>query len=326
MRRSANMTEISSIDLGPPAEMNRSAGAAALAGGGRARRQPVARAALRACRPRQWSKNALLLAAPAAGGILATAAGEVAAGVVTFCMLSSATYLFNDVRDADVDRAHPVKRLRPVASGDLPARSALALSVVLALAGLGIAAAVRPALAAVGCAYLLLTACYSIWLRHVIVADMLAIAGAFVLRAVAGGAATGIGLSRWFLLVTSFGAIFVVAGKRHAELFGKDVAVRAGATRATLRRYSEPALLAVLAAAAAGTVGAYIRWAVGRPGHGPWYVITIVPVVLWLARYALLVSRGAGEAPEELILRDHALLALTLAWTALFLGGVYVGG
>jgi decaprenyl-phosphate phosphoribosyltransferase len=146
-----------------------------------------------------------------------------------------------------------------------------------------------------------------------------------MLRAVAGGAATGVGLSRWFLLVTSFGAIFVVAGKRHAELFGRARDARTGLTRATLRLYSEPALRAVLAAAALGTIVAYALWAFARPERGPWNEVTIVPVVLWLARYARLVLRGAGEAPEELILRDHALLGLTLGWAALFLGGVYVG-
>ena len=151
---------------------------------------------------------------------------------------------------------------------------------------------------------------------------MLAIAGGFVLRAAAGGVAANVPLSRWFLVVTSFGAIFVVAGKRHAELFGR---ARTGITRATLRRYSEASLRAVIALAALGTVVAYSIWAFTRPEHGPWYEVTIVPVVLWLVRYAVLVSRGAGEAPEELILRDRTLLLLTLTWTALFLGGIYVG-
>jgi decaprenyl-phosphate phosphoribosyltransferase len=294
----------------------------------RARSRPaLAGAALRACRPRQWSKSVLLLAAPAAAGVLgsATVAAEVVAAVVAFCMLSSATYLLNDVRDVEQDRRHPRKRRRPIASGALSVPAAQALAVMLAAGGLGIAAAVRPVLALVGAGYLLVTTCYSLWLRRVIVADLLAIAAGFVLRAVAGGAATGVGLSRWFLLVTSFGAIFVVAGKRHAELFGRAPEARNGLTRATLRRYSEPALRAVLAAAALGTIIAYALWAFARPGHGPWNAVTIVPVVLWLGRYARLVSRGAGEAPEELILRDPVLLTLTLTWTALFLAGVYAG-
>lgn len=325
MRRSEILTPGAATDIGPlrvstvpePAVVK-------VSPGGRA----VAMAAVRACRPRQWTKNALVLCAPAAAGILGGGAviGQVAGAVVAFCMLSSATYLFNDVRDLEQDRHHPSKRRRPIASGALPVRLALALAVALALAGLALAAAVRVELGLVGCGYLLLTAAYSVWLRRVIVVDMLAIAGGFVLRAIAGGAATDVGLSRWFLLVTSFGAIFVVAGKRHAELYGRRHEGLAGLTRSTLRRYSEPALRTALAATAAATLVAYALWVCGRPEHGPWFAITIVPVVLWLARYARLVGQGAGEAPEELILGDHALLLLSLVWAALFVGGVYVGG
>jgi decaprenyl-phosphate phosphoribosyltransferase len=284
----------------------------------------TARIVVAACRPRQWSKNALLVAAPMAGGVIADAdvAVRVAAAIVAFCMLSSATYLLNDVRDAEQDRHHPRKRLRPIASGALGIRTALAVALALAAAGLALAAVVRLELAAVACGYLLLTAAYSLWLRHIVVIDMLAIAAGFVLRAAAGGAAADVALSRWFLVVTSCSAVFVVAGKRHAELFGR---ARDGLTRVTLRRYSAKTLRDVMALAAAGTVVAYVIWAFRRPEHGPWYEVTIIPVVMWLGRYAMLVGRGAGEAPEDLILIDRALLVLTVTWTGLFLAGIYVG-
>jgi len=277
-----------------------------------------------ACRPRQWTKNALLLAAPAAAGVITrvTVLGHVAVAIVAFCMLSSATYLLNDVRDRAHDRNHARKRHRPISSGELSPRAALTIAAGLAATGLGLAAAVRIELAAVGCGYLVLTASYSLLWRRVVVVDILAIAAGFVLRAAAGGAATDVALSRWFLVVTSCGAVFVVAGKRHAELFGN---ASGQITRTTLHRYSARALHATLALAAAAATSAYAIWAFGRPEHGPWYEITIVPVVLWLSRYAWLVGRGGGEAPEELILRDRALLLLTLAWTALFLAGIYVG-
>lgn len=264
------------------------------------------------------------MAAPLAGGVIADAdvAVRVAAAIVAFCMLSSATYLLNDVRDVDQDRHHPRKRLRPTASGALGIRTALAVALGLAVGGLALAALVRLQLAAVGGGYLLLTAVYSLWLRHIVVVDMLAIAAGFVLRAAAGGAAADVALSRWFLVVTSCSAVFVVAGKRHAELFGR---ARDGLTRVTLRRYSARTLRAVLALAAAGTVVAYVIWAFRRPEHGPWYEVTIIPVVMWLGRYAVLVGRGAGEAPEDLILIDRTLLVLTVAWTALFVAGLYVG-
>jgi len=226
------------------------------------------------------------------------------------------------VRDIEQYRLHHHKRLRPIASGALSVRTAIVAAICLATAGLALAAAVRLELAAVGCGYLALTGAYSVWLRHVVLVDILAIAAGFVLRAVAGGAATDVPLSRWFLVVTSCSAVFVVAGKRHAELFGR---ARDGLTRATLRLYSERALQWLLAAAAAGTVVAYGIWAFRRPEHGPWYELSIIPVVMWLGRYGELVGRGAGEAPEELILYDRALLVLTVAWMALFLGGLYVG-
>jgi len=310
---------ISSIELRANPESSRAAAPAAV----RPARLSL-RVLLRACRPRQWAKNVLLVAAPAAGGVLGdgSVALRVVLAIAAFCMLSSATYLLNDVRDREQDRAHPRKRLRPIASGALPVRAGLILALALAGGGLALAAAIRPQFAAVGAGYLLLTAVYSVWLRHVVLLDILAIAGAFVVRAAAGGVATDVPLSRWFLVVTSCGALFVVAGKRHAELFGAD---GDASTRSTLRHYSEGALRLVMASAAAGMLVAYAIWAFRRPERGPWYEATIVPVVLWLSRYSQLVANGAGEAPEELILRDPPLLALTVLWTGLFVGGIYVG-
>jgi len=310
---------ISSIELRAHPETPRTA-APAVARPAR----PSGRVLLRACRPRQWAKNVLLVAAPAAGGVLGdgSVALRVVLAIASFCMLSSATYLLNDVRDREQDRLHPRKQRRPIASGALSVRAALVMALALALAGLGLAAAIRLEFAAVGAGYLLLTAVYSVWLRHVVLLDILAIAGAFVIRAAAGGVATSVPLSRWFLVVTSCGALFIVAGKRHAELFGAD---GDPSTRTTLRLYSEGALRLIMASAVGGMLVAYAIWAFRRPERGPWYEATIVPVLLWLGRYWQLVARGAGEAPEELILRDPPLLAISLLWTALFIGGIYVG-
>lgn len=279
---------------------------------------------LRACRPLQWSKNLLLVGAPAAAGVLGhrDVAEDVAAGVIAFCLLSSSTYLLNDVRDRRQDRAHPRKRHRPVASGALQVPVALASAGILAVAGLLLAALVSPGLAGAGGGYLALTAAYSLWLRHVVVLDMLAIAGGFVLRFAAGGVAAHVPLSPWFVIVTSCGAVFVVAGKRHAELFGHG---GGGLTRSTLRLYSEPFLQAVLALTGAAACIAYAAWAGLRTEHLPFYALSVVPVVLWLRRYGVLVGRGAGEAPEQLILRDQLLLPITLVWALLFALGTYVG-
>ena len=266
----------------------------------------------------------LVLAAPCAAGIVAQpgVALEVVAAFAAFCLLSSATYLINDVRDREQDRAHPRKRMRPVAAGDLSPRAAVWAAALMGLTGVAVATAVRPALGAVACGYLALTASYSLWWRHVVVADIVAIAGGFVLRAVAGGVATDVHLSRSFLLVTSWCAVFLVAGKRYAEL--GDGTARS-LTRSTLRRYSAGSLRLLLAGAAVLASVAYAVWAFTRSQHGLWYVLSMVPFVLWLGRYATLLGRGAGQAPEELILRDRTLLALSVVWVLLFVGSVYAG-
>lgn len=278
---------------------------------------------LRACRPRQWAKNSLVLAAPCAAGLIGswTVIAQVAGAFAVLCMVSSATYLVNDVRDRDQDRMHPRKRHRPVASGELSFAAALRAAAVLAVLGIALGAAIAPGLGALAAGYLALTASYSIWLRHIVVLDMLAIAAGFVLRALAGGVATDIYISRWFLIVTGACAIYLVAAKRYAEL-----SESATPQRATLRRYSARGLRMTLGAAALVAGGAYIGWALSRPTHLVWYSLSIIPFLLWLGRYAALVGAGAGEAPEELILHDRVLLALGAVWAALFMGGVYVGG
>ncbi len=279
---------------------------------------------LRACRPRQWSKNLLVLAAPCAAGVIGRplVAAEVVGAFVVLCMLSSATYLVNDVRDREQDRLHPRKRRRPIAAGELTPRAGLCAAAGLALAGVAGASAITPGFGVVACGYLALTASYSLWWRRVVVADILAIAAGFVLRAVAGGVATDIWLSRWFVIVTAACAIYLVAAKRLAEL--RERAGTAPA-RATLRRYSVASLRLTLLAAATVAGIAYTGWAFTRPNHLVWYGLSIAPFLLWLGRYAALIGQGAGEAPEELILHDRMLLALTAGWAILFLGGVYVG-
>jgi decaprenyl-phosphate phosphoribosyltransferase len=241
--------------------------------------------------------------------------------------LSSATYLVNDVRDRDQDRLHPRKRFRPVAAGELSPRAALRSAAAMALLGLALAAAIDPKLAVLGCGYLALTASYSLWWRGVVVLDILVIAAGFVLRALAGGVATDIYLSRWFVIVTACCAVFLVAAKRYAELREQAGTEQAGThlARGSLRGYSPGSLRLTIAAAATIAGVAYSSWALTRPAHVVWYGLSIAPFLLWLVRYAALIGRGAGQAPEELILRDRTLLALSGVWTLMFLGGVYVG-
>ena len=175
-------------------------------------------------RPKQWIKNALVIAAAGAAGALGhdDTPGRVIVACASFCLLASGIYAINDVRDAQEDRRHPRKRFRPVAAGDLDPRFATGLGVSLVLAGLFLCAAIGALFVLVGVGYAALTLSYTLVWRHLIVFDIFAVAGGFVLRAVAGGVAAPVTLSRWFLLVVTSSAVFVAAAKRYAELRRTD--------------------------------------------------------------------------------------------------------
>jgi decaprenyl-phosphate phosphoribosyltransferase len=283
-------------------------------------------ALVRALRPRQWTKNLLVLAAPGAAGVLQQGAviARVALAFAVFCLLAGGTYLLNDAADRDRDRLHPIKRLRPVASGAMPRSLAVAASALLLLAGLGLAAAVRPSLLAVAGAYVVLTAAYTLALKRIVLVDIACVAAAHVLRAVAGGAAAGVRPSPWFLVVVSFSSLLVVAGKRFAELAGGGAA--AARTRAALAAYRPEYLRFVWTMAATVAITAYGLWTFGGH-HGdaqPWAALSIVPYVLGLMRYVMLIEEGAGEEPEQTLLRDRGMQMCLLAWAVVFGAAVWL--
>ncbi len=310
-----------------PSEPAPSQAAPAFSLGARLRARPLP-PIVRACRPRQWMKNVLVVAAPAAAGALVwpEVPERLIATFVAFCALSSSTYLLNDLHDRAEDRLHERRRTRPIAAGEVSVRLAVATALALAVGGLALAFAVRPWLAAVGVGYLALTTSYTLWWRQIAVADIAAVASGFILRALAGAVATDVAVSRWFLAVTSFGALFLVAGKRYAELRASSSG--AVTKRASLEQYSERYLLFVVGLAATVTTTAYCLWAFQRSHQArlSWYELTVIPFVLWLLRYALLIDRGAAETPDELVLGDRFLLIVGAAWSALFVAGVYVVG
>ena len=243
----------------PPAATSGTRTAEDLAGRGQAAGLHVL---ARAARPRQWPKNLLVFAAPAAAGSLAQPAplGRAGLAALLFLLASAGTYLVNDVVDAPADRAHPHKRLRPVASGELAPRRALAAGSALAAAALVGAGLLSGAgLLEVIAAYLATSTAYSLLLKRVPIVELGCVASGFVLRAVAGGVADHLAISGWFLAVACAGALFVVAGKRSAEL--RQLGPAAVAHRLVLGWY-RPGLLATLrlaaglAAAVAALVGA----------------------------------------------------------------------
>ena len=285
-----------------------------------AQRRGTARAALVTLRPKQWIKNALVVAAAGAAGAFGRDHVPIRVGIafVAFCLLASGIYALNDVRDAPEDRLHPRKRYRPVAAGELDPRLATALGIALLVAGLVMCVLLRPLLGLVGLGYVVLTVSYTVALRHIVILDIAAIAGGFVLRAVAGGVAAPVTLSRWFVLVVTAAAVLVAAGKRYAEL---RRTVQTGADgRRVLARYSLARLRLIISGSAGVALFAYSVWAFSLPDIDdvPWRPLTIIPFAVCLIRYGKLVRSGSGEAPEELLLSDRWLQLAGLAWLVLF--------
>ncbi|MGH9193100.1 MAG: decaprenyl-phosphate phosphoribosyltransferase [Acidimicrobiales bacterium] len=284
-------------------------------------------------RPRQWTKNLLVFAAPAAAGVLDNTEPAVDALIAfaAFCLAAAGTYYINDARDADADRLHPTKRTRPVASGAVPLAVAYAGGAVLLAGSVALGLAASPQLAATILGYVALTTAYSAVLKNVAVVDLVAVAAGFVLRAVAGAAATDVPISDWFFIVTSFGALFIVSGKRGAE-----ASEMAGATtsdprrfRAVLGAYSEGYMAYLRSVSSGAVLVAYCLWAFERADTAvdqsiPWYQLSILPFVMAVLRYALVLDKGdRGSAPEDIILGDRTLQCIGVAWTIVFAIGVY---
>jgi 4-hydroxybenzoate polyprenyltransferase len=276
----------------------------------------VARAACSALRPRQWTKNLLLFAGLLFAGKLGETSlwPDACIAFAAYCTASSAAYLANDVRDAPHDREHPVKRLRPVASGELPARVALGLAAVLAVASLALTLYLGLGSLAFMAAFLLLQAAYSVGLKHVVLIDVLAIAALFVIRAGAGAEAVDVRISPWLLICTGLLALFLALAKRRAEL----VLVGAEETpgRPVLKGYSLALVDQLVSIVAASTVIAYSLYTfTARDSKA---MMATIPFVLYgVFRYLLLLHRrDLGEEPENVLLTDVPLILTLAAWAA----------
>ena len=266
-------------------------------------------------RPRQWVKNVLVAAAPlAALGTdvhyhYATVLGQVAIAFVVFCLAASSVYLVNDVRDVEADREHPTKRFRPIAAGVVPEWLAYTLAAVLGVASLALSWWLTPNLALVMAVYIGIQLAYCFGLKHQAVIDICIVSSAFLIRAIAGGAAASIHLSQWFLLMMAFGSLFMVAGKRYAEL---QLAERTGAKiRKSLESYTSTYLRFVWTMSATAVVVCYGLWAFDREhGHGSWFAVSMVPFTIAILRYAVDVDGGLAGEPEDIALRDRVLQVL----------------
>jgi decaprenyl-phosphate phosphoribosyltransferase len=285
---------------------------------------------IKAMRPRQWVKNLLVLAAPLAalGGDVHYDYGDVLYKVsiafIAFSLAASCIYLVNDARDVEADRAHPTKRFRPIAAGVVPESLAYALAVVLGVVSLTISWLLTPNLALVIAIYICIQLAYCFGLKHQAVLDICIVSSAYLIRAIAGGAAANIPLSQWFLLVMAFGSLFMAAGKRYAEL---QLAERTGAKiRKSLEAYTSSYLRFVWTLSATAVVICYSLFAFERDGGGgSWWAVTIVPFTIAILRYAVDIDGGLAGEPEEIALRDRVLQLLALILIGTVGAAVYFG-
>jgi decaprenyl-phosphate phosphoribosyltransferase len=281
------------------------------------------RAAIREARPRQWPKNLLVFAAPLAAASIGHGFRYALLAMFAFGCASAAVYYINDIADAERDRRHPVKRNRPIASGELPVQHAIVIAVLLVLFAVGSGIAIsEPLLVLWVSVYLCSQFLYSFKLKHIPFVEMVMVASGFLLRVLGGAAATHVKLSIWFLLVCSLGALGVAVAKRYTELtsLGADAIKH----RPVMRFYRPGMLRIAHVLIGIGMLGTYLMWALNETsGARSWHLASAVPLAFALVRFGMLVSRRTVRPVEDLITRDTLMLGGEAAWLILFCAGLY---
>ena len=291
---------------------------------------------LTACRPRQWPKNFIVFAAPLfAFNFEPHLWWRASAALVAFCLISSSIYLLNDCLDVAADRAHPRKCQRPIAAGLVSVPAALTTGALLAVASLSLAAWISTMLAAVVLLYGLIQVGYCLKFKQMPLLDLFCIASGFLLRAIAGVVAGGLGFSPWFLLTVGLLALFLAIEKRKAEL--RVAQDRGVITRAVLERYSLPLLLRLESIVATSAFMSYSLWAAGPALNGAsttWMLLTVPFALVGIFRYQLLSDpeeaqrrrlldpERTSEKPEEILLGDLGIQLTLYGWllTVLIVG------
>ena len=279
----------------------------------------VALSLLLSLRPSQWTKNLFVFV----GLIFAErlfdpiAAVTAAAAFLVFCALSGVVYLINDIKDREADRSHPLKSRRPIASGVLSPAAAAAAACVIGLLAIGAAFLINRAFGIVSVAYLALLTLYSTSLKHIVIIDVLTVAGGFVLRALAGAVAIDVRFSHWLLLLMLLGALFLALSKRRAELV--TLAGGAKGHRPSLAEYSPYLLDQMIAVVTASTLLAYAFYTIAPETvarFGTDRLLWTVPFPLYgIFRYLYLVhQREGGGNPSEALLTDRPILACVALW------------
>ena len=273
-------------------------------------------ALVRALRPDEWVKNLFVYAALLFGGVFdASGALEATGTFVAFCAVASAGYLLNDICDVELDRRHPAKRHRAIASGALPVPTARMVAVVLVLAGLGVALLVSPGVCGLVAAYVALTSGYSLLLKRLVIIDVMAIAGCFLLRVLAGAVAVDVTASQWLLVCTGMVSLFLGFTKRRQDaVLEKNAPFGA---RPVLEHYSLPFLDQMVAIVGAGTVLSYTIYATQSPLAGDQMLWTVPMVVYGVFRYLYLIyHREDASSTVNLVTSDPGIIGAALAWAA----------
>lgn len=274
-----------------------------------------------AMRPKQWLKNLLVFAVPLAAGKIVDLEVMTDAFIafVVFTLSASAVYLVNDVLDAEKDRLHPMKSMRPIAAGKISSRAALVAASLVGLTAIGVPIALGEwGLFVIVVVYATVQVGYQAGLRDVGLFDMTIVAVGFVLRTLAGGVSSELSISSGFLLVTGTSAMFVVSAKRFSELMMNE---NSDVTRPILRTYSPSYLRMVWTSSMIIAMVFYCLWAfeLGASRDDKFVEMSTVPFSLIMLRYAFHADRGMAEAPETVVLTDRVLQGLALAWVGLFL-------
>lgn len=274
-------------------------------------------------RPKQWTKNGFVLAGIVFSGnaLQFSSIGSALLTFVAFCALSGAVYAANDVLDVKEDRLHPLKRSRPVARGDISARSAVLFAAVLAVGGLVLCFSVGLGVGVSGVAYLLLQAVYTPFLKHMAILDVMSISGGFVIRALAGVAAVGSPVSPWLIVCTGLLTLFLGFSKRRHEL--ATLGGGAAGHRRNLRDYSVPMLDEMMNIMMSATIIAYALYTF--TGYDDVYMMSSMPFVIYgVFRYMLLVHRDGGDNPDVLLLKDRPLQIALILWLVAVMTVIYL--
>ena len=268
---------------------------------------------LRLARPKQWTKNGFVLAGVvfAHEALVASSVAKALLAFVAFCALSGAVYASNDVLDVEEDRKHPLKRRRPVASGEISPRSAMVFAAALAVGGVAVGFAVNPGVGLAGVVYLALQAVYTPVLKHTAILDVMSISAGFVIRALAGVAAVGSPISPWLIVCTALLTLFLGFSKRRHEI--ASLGDGAISHRKNLRDYSVPLLDEMMNIMISATIIAYVLYTFFE--YENYYMMASIPFVVYgVFRYMLLVHRNGGGNPDTLLLRDRPLQVALLLW------------